>query len=187
MNKQKELNPMNEVLTALKTRRSIRKFRPDPIPQALLDEIMEAGLYAASGMDRQQSIILCITEPDVIARLSRANAQIAGYKEGTDPFYGAPAVLVVLSPKKVPTALYDGTLVLANLMTAAHALGLGSCWIHRAREEFEQPAWQDFLRKLDLTGDYIGIGHCVIGYPDEHPEASPRRSGRIIYVGKEKR
>lgn len=178
---------MNEVLTALKTRRSIRKFRPDPIPQALLDEIMEAGLYAASGMDRQQSIILCITEPDVIARLSRANAQIAGYKEGTDPFYGAPAVLVVLSPKEVPTALYDGTLVLANLMTAAHALGLGSCWIHRAREEFEQPAWQDFLRKLDLTGDYIGIGHCVIGYPDEHPEASPRRSGRIIYVGKEKR
>ncbi|MBS5520405.1 MAG: nitroreductase [Acidaminococcus sp.] len=178
---------MNEVLTALKTRRSIRKFRPDPIPQALLDEIMEAGLYAASGMDRQQSIILCITEPDVIVRLSRANAQIAGYKEGTDPFYGAPAVLVVLSPKEVPTALYDGTLVLANLMTAAHALGLGSCWIHRAREEFEQPAWQDFLRKLDLTGDYIGIGHCVIGYPDEHPEASPRRSGRIIYVGKEKR
>ena len=178
---------MNEVLTALKTRRSIRKFRPDPIPQALLDEIMEAGLYAASGMDRQQSIILCITEPDVIARLSRANAQIAGYKEGTDPFYGAPAVLVVLSPKEVPTALYDGTLVLGNLMTAAHALGLGSCWIHRAREEFEQPAWQDFLRKLDLTGDYIGIGHCVIGYPDEHPEASPRRSGRIIYVGKEKR
>ena len=178
---------MNEVLTALKTRRSIRKFRPDPIPQALLDEIMEAGLYAASGMDRQQSIILCITEPDVIVRLSRANAQIAGYKEGTDPFYGAPAVLVVLSPKEVPTALYDGTLVLANLMTAAHALGLGSCWIHRAREEFEQPAWQDFLRKLDLTGDYIGIGHCVIGYPDEHPEASPRRSGRIFYVGKEKR
>lgn len=121
---------MNEVLTALKTRRSIRKFRSDPVPQALLDEIMEAGLYAASGMDRQKSIILCLTDPDVIARLSRANAQIAGYKEGTDPFYGAPAVLVVLSPKEVPTALYDGSLVLANLMTAAHALGLGSCWIH---------------------------------------------------------
>ena len=178
---------MNEVLAALKTRRSIRKFRSDPVPQALLDEIMEAGLDAASGMDRQKTIILCLTDPDVIARLSRANAQIAGYKEGTDPFYGAPAVLVVLSPKEVPTALYDGSLVLGNLMTAAHALGLGSCWIHRAREEFEQPAWQDFLRKLDLTDDYIGIGHCVIGYPDEHPEASPRRSGRIFYVGKEKR
>ena len=116
---------MNEVLTALKTRRSIRKFRSDPVPQALLDEIMEAGLYAASGMDRQKTIILCLTDPDVIARLSRANAQIAGYKEGTDPFYGAPAVLVVLSPKEVPTALYDGSLVLGNLMTAAHALGLG--------------------------------------------------------------
>ena len=178
---------MHEVLTALKTRRSIRKFRPDPIPQALLDEIMEAGLYAASGMDRQKSIILCITEPDVIARLSRANAQIAGYKEGTDPFYGAPAVLVVRSPQEVPTALYDGSLVLANLMTSAHALGLGSCWIHRAREEFEQPAWQDFLRKLVLTDDFIGIGHCVIGYPDEHPEASPRKGGRIFYIGKEKR
>ncbi|ERL16039.1 nitroreductase family protein [Acidaminococcus sp. BV3L6] len=111
---------MNEVLTALKTRRSIRKFRSDPVPQALLDEIMEAGLYAASGMDRQKTIILCLTDPDVIARLSRANAQIAGYKEGTDPFYGAPAVLVVLSPKEVPTALYDGSLVLGNLMTAAH-------------------------------------------------------------------
>lgn len=109
---------MNEVLTALKTRRSIRKFRSDPVPQALLDEIMEAGLYAASGMDRQKTIILCLTDPDVIARLSRANAQIAGYKEGTDPFYGAPAVLVVLSPKEVPTALYDGSLVLGNLMTA---------------------------------------------------------------------
>lgn len=158
---------MNEVLTALKTRRSIRKFRSDPVPQALLDEIMEAGLYAASGMDRQKTIILCLTDPDVIARLSRANAQIAGYKEGTDPFYGA--------------------LVLGNLMTAAHALGLGSCWIHRAYEEFKQPVWQEFLRQLGLKGDYIGIGHCVIGYPDEHPEASPRRSGRIFYVGKEKR
>ncbi|RJU39111.1 MULTISPECIES: nitroreductase [Acidaminococcus] len=178
---------MNEVLTALKTRRSIRKFRPDPVPQALLDEIMEAGLYAANGMDRQKTIILCLTDPDVIARLSRANAQIAGYKEGTDPFYGAPAVLVVLSPKEVPTALYDGSLVLGNLMTAAHALGLGSCWIHRAYEEFKQPVWQEFLRQLGLKGDYIGIGHCVIGYPDEHPEASPRRSGRIFYVGKEKR
>ena len=135
---------MNEVLTALKTRRSIRKFRSDPVPQALLDEIMEAGLYAASGMDRQKTIILCLTDPDVIARLSRANAQIAGYKEGTDPFYGAPAVLVVLSPKEVPTALYDGSLVLGNLMTAAHALGLGSCWIHRAYENLSSLCGRNF-------------------------------------------
>lgn len=91
---------MNEVLTALKTRRSIRKFRPDPVPQALLDEIMEAGLYAANGMDRQKTIILCLTDPDVIARLSRANAQIAGYKEGTDPFMGPRLSLWSFHPKR---------------------------------------------------------------------------------------
>lgn len=177
---------MNEVLTALKTRRSIRKFRSDPVPQALLDEIMEAGLYAASGMDRQKrsssASRILTSSPDFPVPMPRLQA----IKKGRILFMG-PAVLVVLSPKEVPTALYDGSLVLGNLMTAAHALGLGSCWIHRAYEEFKQPVWQEFLRQLGLKGDYIGIGHCVIGYPDEHPEASPRRSGRIFYVGKEKR
>lgn len=172
----------NAVLHSLMTRRSIRSYKPDPVPQPLLDEIIKAGLYAASGMGRQGTIILQVTDPVLRDRLMRMNAACMG-RDGTDPFYGAPALLVVLADRQCPTYLYDGSLVMGNLMNAAHALGLGSCWIHRAREEFDSPEGRQILQSLGIMGDYEGIGHLILGYPDgDAPEPKPRRDGRVVYA-----
>ncbi|MBR5229527.1 MAG: nitroreductase [Firmicutes bacterium] len=171
---------MNDVLKAIKERRSIRSYKEDPVPQEILDQIIEAGLYAASGMGRQSAIVVEITGKELRDRLSAANAEIMGHT-GTDPFYGAPTVLIVLADKKCPTYLHDGSLVMGNMMLAAHALGLGSCWIHRAKEEFETEEYKKLLADLGVTGDYEGIGHCVVGYADcEAPDAAPRKEGRVF-------
>ena len=147
-----------------------------------IDQIIQAGLYAPSGMGRQPVIILAITNKEVRDRFSKLNAGIMG-ADGTDPFYGAPVVLVVLADKNVPTYLYDGSLVMANLMLAAHDLGIGSCWIHRAKEEFEQKEGKELLKSLGIEGDYEGIGHCILGYADEPAkEAAPRKEKRVYYV-----
>ena len=161
-------------LEALRGRRSIRRFRPDMPPREVIDQIIAAGTYAPTGMGRQSPIILAVTNREVRDRLSRWNAEIAG--GDSDPFYGAPVVLVVLADKAVPTHVYDGSLVMGNLMLAAHALGLGSCWIHRAREEFERPEGRELLRSLGIQGEYEGIGHCILGYPEgEIPQAKERK------------
>ena len=172
----------NAVLHSLITRRSVRRYKPDPVPQELLDQVMEAGLYAASGMGRQGSVILQVTDKALRDRLMRLNAAVMG-REDTDPFYGAPALLIVLSDRQYSTYLYDGSLVMGNMMNAAHALGLGSCWIHRAREEFDSPEGKELLHTLGIKGDYEGIGNLIVGYPDgEVPEAKPRREGRVFYA-----
>lgn len=171
---------MNEIIQNMLTRRSIRKYRPDPVPQELLNEVLTAGEYAATGMGRQSPIILAVTDKAVRDELSAINAKIMG-RDG-DSFYGAPAVLVVLADKSVPTHVYDGTLVMGNLMNAAHAVGLGSCWIHRAKETFELPEGKAILAKLGIEGDYEGIGNLIIGYPDEVKEAKPRKNNYIYYV-----
>lgn len=171
---------MNEIIQNMLTRRSIRKYRPDPVPQELLNEVLTAGEYAATGMGRQSPIILAVTDKAVRDELSAINAKIMG-RDG-DSFYGAPAVLVVLADKSVPTHVYDGTLVMGNLMNAAHAMGLGSCWIHRAKETFELPEGKAILAKLGIEGDYEGIGNLTIGYPDEVKEAKPRKNNYIYYV-----
>ncbi|MCH3950427.1 MAG: nitroreductase family protein [Acidaminococcus sp.] len=178
---------MNAVIQAMLDRRSVRKYKNDPVPREMLDTIIRAGLYAASGMGRQQTLIVAITDPGMIKKLSEVNCRIGGWDEKFDPFYGAPAVLIVLAKKGLPTAVEDGSLVLANLLLAASSLGLGSCWIHRAREEFEMPEWQDFLRKHGVTDEYIGIGHCIVGYAAEKPKAAPRKDGRVIYVEKKRK
>lgn len=172
---------MNEVIRSLEERRSIRSFKPDMPSKELLEQVIEAGLYAASGMGKQSPIILAITDKKVRDRLSAANAAVMG---GTDdPFYGAPAVLVVLADKSVGTYVYDGSLVMGNLMNAAHSLGLGSIWIHRAKEEFEQPEWKALLKELGVEGEYEGIANCAIGYAAcEQPEAAERREGRVYWV-----
>ena len=165
-------------LEALTTRRSCRNFKPDPVPPELIDKVLEAGTFAPTGLGRQSPIIVAITNKEVRDQLSALNARIM---EGDgDPFYGAPVVLVVLVRKDVPTHVYDGSLVMGNLMLAAHALGLGSCWIHRAHEEFDSAEGRAILSELGLEGDYEGIGHCVLGYAAEVPEARPRREGRVI-------
>lgn len=171
---------MNEIIQSMITRRSIKKYKPDRVPREMLDQILKAGTYAACGMGRQSPIIIAVTDKTVRDELSALNAKVMG--ASGDPFYGAPAVLIVLADKSIPTHVYDGSLVMGNLMNAAHALGLGSCWIHRAKETFELPEGKALLNKLGITGDYEGIGNCIVGYPAEKKEAKPRKENYIYYI-----
>lgn len=174
---------MNEIIKAMEERRSIRKFKPEMPAKRELEQIMEAGLYAANGMGKQAVITVAITDKKVRDQLSADNCKIGGWKEGVDPFYGAPAILVVLADKNCPTRVYDGSLVMGNMMLAAHSLGLGSIWIHRAKEEFETEKWQRFLSDIGVAGEWEGIGHCAVGYIDgEMPEAAKRKDGRVFWV-----
>lgn len=170
------------ILECMETRRSVRVYLPNAVPEEKLERILRAGLYAASGMGRQSAMILCVTDKALRDRLMRMNAAIMGTPE-KDPFYGAPCVLVVLADRSIPTAVYDGSLVLGNMMLAAHAEGLGSCWIHRAREEFDSDEGKAILHDLGVEGDYEGVGHLIVGYADgAEPEAKPRREGRVLRV-----
>lgn len=174
---------MSEILEQMKNRRSIRKYKPDAVPQEVLDQIIEAGLYAASGKGKQCAIIIQVTNKDLRDEVMRLNCKIGGWEEGFDPFYGAPAMLIVLARKDWPTHVYDGSLVMGNLMLAAHELGVGSCWIHRAKEEFETRWGKELLRSLGIEGEYEGIGHCALGYADGPiPNAAERKAGRVCSV-----
>lgn len=174
---------MNEVIEMMKTRRSIRKFKPDPLPEEIIEQIAEAGTYAATGKNLQSPIIIAVTNKQLRDRISEMNRKIGGWQEGFDPFYGAPAMLIVLADKNVPTAVYDGSLVMGNLMLAAHSLGVGSIWIHRAKEEFESEEGKAILAELGITGDHVGIGHCALGYIDgEEPKAAPRKENWVYYA-----
>ena len=177
----KGVSKMNEVLNNLCTRRSIRKFKPDAIAQDVLDRIIKAGTYAPTGMGKQSPIIIAVTNKEMRDKLSKMNAEIMG--TNTDPFYGAPVVLIVLADKSRPTHVYDGSLVMGNLMNAAHSEGIGSCWIHRAKEEFESEEGKNILKSLGIEGDYEGIGHCILGYTDgEEPSPAPRKENYVYYV-----
>jgi len=170
-----------DAMQNLLTRRSVRKYKPDMVPQEKLDKILEAGTYAATGMGRQSPIILAVTDKALRDKLSKMNAAIMGVD--SDPFYGAPVVLVVLADKNVPTYIYDGSLVMGNLMNAAHAEGIASCWIHRAKEEFNSEEGKKILQDLGITGDYEGIGHCILGYADgDEPAAKPRKENYVYSV-----
>ena len=174
---------MNDIIKAMEERRSIRKFK-DIMPEKKdLEQIAEAGIYAASGMGRQGAMIIAVTDKEVRDRLSDANRRIGGWQEGFDPFYGAPVVFIVLGDKNVGTHIYDGSLVMGNLMLAAHSLGLGSIWIHRAKEEFETDEWKALLASLGVEGEWEGIGHCAVGYIEgDAPKAAERKAGRIQWV-----
>ena len=172
---------MSDVLETIKSRRSIRKYKSDRVPQDKLEKIIEAGTYAATGMGKQSPIIVAVTNKELRDKLSAMNAKIMG--TNTDPFYGAPVVLIVLADKSRPTYLYDGSLVMGNLMLEAEAQGIGSCWIHRAKEEFESEEGKEILKSLGIEGDYEGIGHCVLGYADgPAPKAAPRKDSYVYYV-----
>ena len=172
---------METIINNMITRRSIRKYKSDMIPKETLDTILKAGTYAATGMGKQSPIIIAVTNKELRDKLSAMNAKIMG--TDSDPFYGAPVVLIVLANKERPTSIYDGSLVMGNLMNAAHACGIGSCWIHRAKEEFESEEGKELLKSLGIEGDYEGIGHCVLGYIDgEEPEAAPRKDSYVFYV-----
>ena len=175
---------MNEVLKALRERRSIRKFKPDMPKKEDIEAIIEAGLYAPSGMNRQATAIIAVTDKKVRDMISEDNRKIGGWQDGDfDPFYGAPVILIVLARKDVPTGIYDGSLVMENLMLAAHSLGLGSIWIHRAKEEFETEKYRKLIADLGVSGEYAGIGHCAVGYADCKPPAPAlRNDGRVFYI-----
>lgn len=174
---------MNEIIKAMEERRSIRKFKPDMPSKADIEQIVEAGLYAANGMGKQAVITVAVTNKAVRDRIMEANRQIGGWQEGFDPFYGAPVILIVLADKNWANRVYDGSLVMGNLMLAAHSLGLGSIWIHRAKEEFEQAEWKKLLSDIGVSGEWEGIGHCAVGYVEgDIPKAVKRKDGRVFWV-----
>ncbi|HJA94660.1 MAG TPA: nitroreductase [Candidatus Eisenbergiella merdipullorum] len=172
---------MNETLKTLMERRSVRSYKPDQVPEDVLEQILKAGEYAPSGMGMQSAVMVVVQDAETIKKLSRINAAIMG--SDSDPFYGAPTVVVVLADSKRGTCVEDGSLVLGNLMNAAFSLGVDSCWIHRARETFETEEGKELLKKWGLSEDYIGIGNCILGYSaGPLPEAKPRKDGYVIRV-----
>ena len=174
---------MNEIIKAMIERRSVRKYRSDMIPRDIIDEIIEAGLYAASGKNFQGVKIIAVTDKKTRDELSTLNCSIGGWDSNFDPFYGAPVVLLVISDKSHPTCVYDGSLVMGNLMLAADSLGIGSCWIHRAKQEIETDYGKKLLSDLGIEGDWEGIGHCVLGYADGERNAAPaRKADRVYYI-----
>ena len=174
---------MNETLKVLKTRRSCRNFKPDMVTEDELKAIIEAGTYAATGMGKQSPVIIAVTDKELRDRISEENRKIGGWQEGFDPFYGAPVILIVLANREVPTYVYDGSLVMGNLMNAAESLGVASIWIHRAKEEFESDFGKEILKKLGIEGEYEGIGHCALGYAAEPAnEPAPRKENYVYCI-----
>lgn len=164
----------------LKNRRSIRRYKPDQVSEELLDAVLEAGLYAASGMNTQNTVMVAVRDKKTRDLLSRMNAEVMGTQN--DPFYGAPCVIVVLVDPERYTCVEDGALVMGNLMQAAFDAGLGSCWIHRAQQMFDSAQGKALLREWGLPETLRGVGNCILGYADEVPAAKPRREGRIVKI-----
>lgn len=169
------------VLQSLQTRRSVRAYRTEQVEESALEAVLTAGTYAPTGMNRQAPVIVAVQDPALVAKLSAMNAAVMGSDK--DPFYGAPTVLVVLADPDVRTWVEDGSLVMGNLMNAAHAVGLASCWIHRAREMFDSEEGKALLRQWGLPERLRGVGNCILGYAaDPLPEARPRKDGYVVRV-----
>ena len=171
---------MNETIHTLKQRISTKSYTDQPVPQELLEAVLDAGLYAASGLNNQKAVMVAVRDKETRDTLSRLNAAVLGMNN--DPFYNAPCVIVVLSDPERNTWVEDGSLVMGNLMAAAQSLGLGSCWVHRAREVFDSEEGKALLRKWGLPETLRGIGNCLLGYADKEPIRKPRADDRIIYV-----
>jgi len=173
---------MNVIIQAIKTRRSCRSFRSEQLREEDLAQILDAGTWAASGMGRQPAVMVAVQDPETRETLRRMNAAVLG-NPTADPFYGAPTIVVVLADTGASTAVEDGSLVMGNLLLAASSLGVGSCWIHRAHEEFESAEGKALLKKWGLTGSYRGVGHCALGYPAAAAAApKPRKADYIVRV-----
>lgn len=174
---------MNDIIKAMEERRSIRKFKADMPAKEDLEQIIEAGLYAANGMGAQGVIAVAVTNKELRDKISEDNRKIGGWAEGFDPFYGAPAMIIVLGNKEVGTRVFDGSLMMGNMMLAAHSLGLGSIWIHRAQQEFEMDGYKQLLADNGIEGEWEGIAHCAVGYIDgENPAPAPRKENRVFFI-----
>lgn len=178
---------MNHYIENIISRRSVKKYQDKPVPLELIEEIVKAGTYAPSGMNRQSAIILAVTNKEMRNRISKINLDVVMKNRlqttsgHSDPFYGAPVVLVVLGKKDISTRVYDGALVIENMMLAANSLGLGSCWVHRAKESFETEEGKQILSDLGITEAYEGIGNCIIGYPAKDA-LRPQKTRKDHYV-----
>ena len=169
---------MKDGLNALYERRSVRKYESEQISDSELEQILKAGLCAPSAMNRQPAIIIAVQDKDTIAYMSKLNAQVMG--ANGDPFYGAPTVCVVFADTSVGTWVEDGSLVIGNMLAAAHSLGVGSCWIHRARQEFELPEGKALMQKWGVDARYAGVGHCILGYAAAEPAPAKARKADFI-------
>lgn len=172
---------MSDVIQNMVKRSSCRKYLDRYVPDETVDKIIYAGTYAATGRNSQSPVILAVSDKAMRDRLSKLNAAVMG--SDSDPFYGAPQVLVVLADKSCPTYIYDGSLVMGNMMNAAESLGISSCWIHRAKEVFESDEGKEILSGLGIKGEYEGIGNLIIGYDDNGKrEKSPRKENYVYYI-----
>ena len=172
---------MKETIQDLTTRRSVKRYQPTQINRADLEKILKAGMNAPSGMGRQSAVMVVVQEPETVKKLSRMNAEVMGVH--TDPFYGAPTVIIVFADKEVPTYKEDGSLVMGNLLNAAHALGLGSSSIHRAKEVFNSAEGKALMKKWGLKDSLEGIGHCILGYGEgPEPAEKPRKDDYIVWA-----
>ena len=172
---------MNEVIQVLKNRHSVKNYTHRQVEDAVLDQILEAGLYAPSGLNNQQVYCVAVREKDTRDLLAKLNSEIRGVE--ADMFYGAPCVIVVLANPENNTWIEDGSLVLGNLLNAATAMGVDSCWIHRARETFDRPEGKELLKAWGLPENLRGVGNCILGYAAGETQKKPRREGRIIKIG----
>ena len=176
------MNHVNETIATLQERRSVRSYRSEQIKPEELDAILDAGTWAASAKGLQSAVMVVVQDPKTIAYLSKLNAEILG-KPDSDPFYGAPTVVIVLADSNIRTWIQDGSLVMGNLMNAAWSLGVASCWINRAMETFDRPEGKALLKKWGLPETLRGVGNCILGYADgEIPAQKPRKAGYIVRV-----
>ncbi len=170
-----------DTLECIRTRRSCKSYRPEMPSDELIGKVAEAGTYAPTGMGMQSPLIVAVTSRETRDELSRMNAEVLG--TGSDPFYGAPVIVVVLADKSRSTYVNDGSLVMENMMLAAHDLGLGSCWIHRAKQVFSSERGRQLLKDWGIEGDYEGIAHLALGYPDgDFRPGKPRKPDYVRYV-----
>lgn len=172
---------MNDTIRTLLSRRSIRKFKPEQIKEEELNAILEAGMYAPSGANQQSALFVVVQDKELLNKLSAMNAAVLG--KDIDPYYNAPTVVLVFADKSKVTPVEDACLAVGNMLNAAASLGIGSCWVHRIRQMFETAEGRDLLRQWGVSGDYIGVGSCILGYPDgPHPKAAPRKDNFVIRV-----
>ena len=172
---------MNETIKTLTERRSIRKYKKEQIKPEQLEQILQAGQYAPTGMGAQSPVMVVVQDRQLIEKIGKMNAAVMGTE--SDPFYGAPTVIVVFADRRRGTYLEDGSLVVGNLLNAAHAVGVDSCWIHRAKEVFETQAGKMLMHGWGLDENYVGIGNCILGYRDcDYPIPKPRKENYIIWA-----
>jgi nitroreductase len=171
-----------EALEVLKNRRAIRKFKADQITKEELSAVLEAGTFAPTGAGTQGVQIVAVQTPAYLERVKALNARILG-RPGMDPYYGAPTVVLVFETEKCYTRMLDGAAVCTNMVNAAYAAGLGSCWIHRCKEMFETPEGKELLKEWGLPENLTGVSSLALGYADcPQPQAAPRREGYVLIV-----